>query len=121
VNHLAGRWDDIIAELRTAGRGLVAQLLEEATPAAVTADGVVTLDAESELTVKGLSEAAPSVLEALGRHFAGVTRIVARPAGKAPRRRYDATSVKAERTASLRKGDPLLAAAIDALDLELME
>jgi DNA polymerase-3 subunit gamma/tau len=121
VNHLAGRWDDIVAELRAAGRGMVAQLLEEATPAAVTSSGVITLDAESELTVRGLSEAESTVIDALKHHFSGVTKLVARAAAGAPRKRYDATSVKAERTANLRKADPLLAAAIDALDLELID
>jgi hypothetical protein len=121
VNRLAERWDDIVAHMRSSGRGLVAQLLEEATPAAVSASGVVTLDAESDLTVQGLGEAEATVVEALGRHFDGVTRIIVRAAGAGARRRYDAASVKAERTASLRKGSPLLAAAIDALDLELIE
>jgi hypothetical protein len=121
LNRLAERWDDIVAMLRAEGRGLVAQLLEEATPAAVTATGVVTLDAESDLTVQGLGEAEPTVIEALGRHFEGITRLVVRTAGSAGRRRYDAESVKAERTDSLRKGSPLLSAAIDALDLELIE
>jgi hypothetical protein len=50
-----------------------------------------------------------------------VTKLSVRHAGAAPRKRYDATSVKAERTAHLRGADPLLAAAIDALDLELLD
>jgi hypothetical protein len=118
---MAERWDDIVAELRAAGRGLVAQLLEESTPAAVTASGVVTLDAESDLTVRGLAQAESSVLAAIRPHFPGVTKLTVRAAGAAPRRRYDADSVKAERVSRLRSGDPLLAAAIDALDLELLD
>jgi hypothetical protein len=61
------------------------------------------------------------VIAALRQHFAGVTKLNVRAAGAAPRRRYDASSVKAERTEMLRNADPLLAAAIDALDLELLE
>ena len=121
VNLMAERWDDIVAEMRSCGKGLVAQLLEESTPAAVTATGVVTLDAESEMTVRGLQEVEATVLTALRRHFAGVTKLAVRKAGTAPRKRYDAASVKAERAANLRNGDPTLAAAIDALDLELIE
>jgi hypothetical protein len=121
INRLAEHWDDIVAEVRTAGKGLVAQLLEESTPSAVTATGVVTLDAESELTVRGLGEAEASALAAIQRHFPGVTRLSVRAAGAAPRKRYDANSVKAERVSRLRGGDPLLAAAIDALDLELLD
>jgi hypothetical protein len=118
---MAERWDDIVAELRAAGKGLFAQLLEECTPAAVSGAGVVTLDAETELTLRGLKEAEQSLLDALRRHFPAVTKLSVRLAGTAPRRRYDASSVKAERTANLRNADPLLAAAIDALDLELIE
>jgi DNA polymerase-3 subunit gamma/tau len=121
LNTLAERWDDVVADLRSAGRGLAAQLLEEATPSAVSAAGVVTLDAASELTVQGLGEAQATILDALGRHFTGVTRVVARVAGASSRRRYDTDTVKAERIAHLRDADPLLAAAIDALDLELLE
>ena len=121
VNRLAELWDDVVAAVRASGRGMVAQLLEEAIPTAVSAAGVVTLDAGSDLTVQGLGEAEATVIEALRRRFSGVTRLVVRSAGTGERRRYDAASVKAERTASLRSGSPLLAAAIDALDLELIE
>jgi DNA polymerase-3 subunit gamma/tau len=121
INLIAGRWDDIVAEVRAAGKGLVAQLLEESIPAAVSAAGVVTLDAESEMTVRGLQEVETTVLAALRRHFAGVTKLAVRKAGSAPRKRYDAASVKAERAANLRNGDPTLAAAIEVLDLELIE
>ncbi|HYV99244.1 MAG TPA: DNA polymerase III subunit gamma/tau [Gemmatimonadaceae bacterium] len=120
VNRLAEFWDDIVAEQRAAGKALVAQLLEESTPSAVTSSGVVTLDAESDLTVNGLAQVESAVLDALKRRFDGVTKLAVRLAGAAPRRRYDANAVKAERTDTLRR-DPLLAAAIDALDLELLE
>lgn len=122
INRLAERWDDIVADLRAAGKGLVAQLLEETTPAAVTAAGVATLDAESELTVRGLSESRASALAAIQRHFPAVTELKPRVASSGtPRRRYDAASVKAERAARLQQGDPLLAAAVEALDLELLD
>lgn len=120
INRLAERWDEIVATVRRGGRALVAQLLEDATPVAVTASGVVTLDVDGSLGAQGLSEAESSVLAAIQAAFPGVTKLSLRTADAAPRKRYDAESVKAERTATLRR-DPLLDAAITALDLELLE
>jgi DNA polymerase-3 subunit gamma/tau len=120
INRLAERWDEIVAAVRRGGRALVAQILEDATPVAVTAAGVVTLDIEGTLAAQGLTEAEGAVLSALQTVFPGVTKLSLRTANAAPRARYDAASVKAERTETLRR-DPLLDAAITALDLELME
>jgi DNA polymerase-3 subunit gamma/tau len=121
LNRLAEHWDDIVAGLRRGGRALIAQLLEDATPVAVTAAGGVTLEVEDALAVQGLAEADGVVLAALRGRFPTVSKLTVRgAAGVEPRARYDAASVKAERTASLRR-DPLLDAAINALDLELME
>lgn len=120
INRLAERWDEIVATVRRGGRALVAQLLEDATPVAVTAAGVVTLDVDGSLGAQGLSEAEASVLAAIQSAFPGVTKLSLRTADAVPRKRYDAESVKAERTATLRR-DPLLDAAITALDLELLE
>jgi DNA polymerase III subunit gamma/tau len=121
LNRVAEHWDDLIAGLRAQGRGLVAQLLEGATPVAVTAAGGVTLEAEDALAAQGLSEAVPMVVEALRLRFPSVRTVtVLGGAEAAPHKRYDAAAVKAERTASLRR-DPVLDAAITALDLELLE
>lgn len=121
LNRLAERWDDIVAAVRAAGRGMVAQLLDECTPAVVAAGGAITLDTASEMTANGLAEAESTVLEAIRKHFSGVSKLTVRLAGSAPKQRYDAASVKAERTAAMKQRDPTLAAAIDALDLELLE
>ena len=121
LNRMAERWDDIVAELRSAGRGKVAQLMDESTPAGVSASGVVTLDAETDLTLHGIAENELAILDALRKHFGGVTKLSMRLAGSTPRRRYDPDSVKAERVETLRQSDPLLAAAIETLDLELLD
>ncbi len=118
---MAERWDDIVAELRGSGQGKVAQLMEESTPAAVSASGVVTLDVETDLTLHGISGNEPAIVTALQRHFGGVTKLSVRLSAAAPRRRYDPESVKAERMEALRLSDPLLAAAIETLDLELLD
>jgi DNA polymerase-3 subunit gamma/tau len=120
LNRLAERWDDIAGEFRASGRELIAQLLDDSVPSAVTGDGVITLETESPIIASGLAEVEAVVLDAIRRHFKGVRKLVARASANAPARRYDAKMVKEERVAAYRR-DPLLAAAIDALDLELME
>ncbi len=121
LNRLAEHWDAIVAEVRTSGRGLIAQLLDDATPVAVSAKGGVTLEVTQALSLQGLGEQEQVVLAALRRRFPAVSTLTVRGADRVgPARRYDAATVKAEMTASLRR-DPMLDAAISALDLELME
>ncbi len=122
LNRLAEHWDAIVAEVRASGRGLIAQLLDDATPVAVSAKGGVTLEVTQALSLQGLGEQEAVVVEALRRRFPSVSTLTVRGTGAAaaPARRYDAALVKAEMTASLRR-DPMLDAAISALDLELME
>jgi DNA polymerase III subunit gamma/tau len=121
LNRLAEHWDAIVADVRGGGRGLIAQLLDDATPVAVSAKGVVTLEVTQALSLQGLAEQEAVVLAALRRRFPGVSTLSVRSSeAGGPTRRYDAATVKAEMTESLRR-DPMLDAAISALDLELME
>jgi hypothetical protein len=124
---LAERWDDIIAATREV-RPFLASALEKAEPTAVNARGEVTLTLEppDEIAEQAIVAGADEVTKAIGLYFDGITRVrlatrrdTAEPAG-APRR-YTAEEVRAERIAILRRRDPTLAAAIDALDLELIE
>ena len=66
----------------------------------------------------------PDLIAALREMLTGVERVrLERPdaAAPAPPRRLTAASAKAEQVATLRKKDAVLGAAIDALDLELLE
>jgi DNA polymerase-3 subunit gamma/tau len=125
---LAERWDDIIASAREI-RPFLGSALEKAEPVAVNARGEVTLALETpdEIAEQAIVAGASDVTGVIGRYFDGITRVrltvperaTAEP-GAAPRR-YTAEEVRAERIAILRRRDPTLAAAIDALDLELIE
>jgi DNA polymerase-3 subunit gamma/tau len=124
---LAERWDDIIAAAREV-RPFLATALAKASPASVTARGelMLELDEPDEIARQAIAAGAGEVAQAIGRYFDGITRVRI-TSGESPAdasaapRRYTAEEVRAERIAILRRRDPTLAAAIDALELEMLE
>ncbi|HEX2717381.1 MAG TPA: DNA polymerase III subunit gamma/tau [Gemmatimonadaceae bacterium] len=126
ANRLAERWDDVVARLRSNGRALLAAAVEASTPAAVSAQGAITiaLDEPDEIRIQALESGKNEVLDAIRTWFSGVDRLIVRVptvAPSTPPRRITDESVRADRVASLTKKDPVLGAAIDALDLELLD
>ena len=106
---------------------MLATALAHASPAAVTAAGVVTieLDEPNDIYAHAVSTARAEIAAALREWFVGVERVELRrdesaPAAPPPKRITD-EMVRAERIAALRKRDPVLGAAIDALDLEVAD
>ncbi len=128
LNVLTERWDDVVAAAREA-RPFLGSALEHATPSAVNARGEVllSLDVPDEIAEQAIINGGDEIARAIARYCDGVTRVRlaprsaarAEPAGAS--RRYTAEEVRAERIANLRRRDPTLSAAIDALDLELIE
>ena len=132
LNHLVERWDDIIEQVRAAGRGMLASALADALPTAVSRTGVITLQLDSahegdgEVVERALDGGSAELLGILRRHFDGVTRVAlrraeaqaAQPQGA---RRLTEDALRADKMAKLRKRDPLLGRAIDVLDLELID
>jgi DNA polymerase-3 subunit gamma/tau len=124
INAIAGAWDEIVVAVRRE-RPLVATLLEQALPTAASASGVLTLQAETAAVHEGLSARTTDIVVSLRPRIAGLQRVVIRAnelataIGSAPR--MTVAMVKSDTLASLRKRDPMLAAAIDALDLELLD
>jgi DNA polymerase III subunit gamma/tau len=124
LNRLAEVWDDVLARVRRAGKIVLAAALEHTVPVAVTAAGDVALqiDASHEGLEPAIDANAADLVRALGEFFTGVARIQLRgAAGGAPPRRLTEEAIRDQRISSLRKKDPVLDAAIDALDLELLE
>ena len=121
INRLAEHWDDLVEIIRVSGRNVLASALADATPQAVTASGVVTIAAGSETLAPAIENGAEHVLAALQTLFDGPQRVAVSVAGQAKRGRLTAENVLADRTAMLRKSAPLLDAAIEALDLRLVE
>jgi DNA polymerase-3 subunit gamma/tau len=127
LNKLTGKWDALIERLRDNGKPMLATALAHASPAAVTAAGVVAieLDEPNDIYAHAVSTARGEIAAALRGWFAGVDRVELRrdeaAAPAAPPKRLTEEMVRAERIAALRKRDPVLGAAIDALDLEVAD
>lgn len=125
LNRLVEHWESITDAVHGEhGALMLSSTLAHATPSAVTASGTVTLTVTSEAHAELISGGAATVLAAIRRRFDGVqavaVRVEAPEADRAPRRLNEG-AVKADRMAMLRKQSPLLDAAVEALDLELLD
>jgi len=125
LHQIVERWDEVVAAIRAAGKSVAATALEHATPAAVNARGDVTIAFEEanpiyEQAIDAIKADAVSLLRGW---FPGVQRLVVRASERpgAPPARLTDEMVRSERIAALRKKDPVLDAAIDALDLDLAD
>ena len=122
INLLTERWDDIVAEVRRE-RPIIGTLMERVVPSAVTASGIVSLQVEDRGAFESLAAKSRELTQALGQHIEGVSRVQLLPpessANDEPRR-MTAESIKSETLIALRKRDPVLSAAIDELDLDLV-
>ncbi|HVP71804.1 MAG TPA: hypothetical protein VMS45_10780, partial [Gemmatimonadaceae bacterium] len=127
VPALVAAWDAITQRLSGDGRSLFAAALKHAVPVVVTAKGEITLELEPEASVyeQPITSSAAPLLEAVRAQFPEATKVSVRVAtagtADAGPKRITAEHVRAERLASLRKKDPALDAAVDSLDLELLD
>jgi hypothetical protein len=124
---LTAKWDTLVERLRDSGKPMLATALAHASPAAVTARGVVTieLDEPNDIYAHAVSTARAEIVALLREWFTGVDRVELRrdegaPPAPPPKRLTD-EMVRAERIAALKKRDPVLGAAIDVLDLEVTD
>ena len=125
LNRLVEHWESITDAVHGEhGALMLSSTLAHATPSAVTASGTVTLTVTAEAHAELISGGAAIVLAEIRRRFDGVqavaVRVEAPEADRAPRRLNEG-AVKADRMAMLRKQSPLLDAAVEALDLELLD
>ena len=124
INVIAERWDDVVTSLRSS-RMLLAPFLEQATPSAISAAGSLTVKADDEAAADALEMAKADMLTVVKSIFPAVERVViARPNGPSAsgsHKRVTEQEIREQRITSLRKRDPVLGAAIDALDLELLD
>jgi len=123
--HLRRVWPSIVADAR-AKAPMLGSLLAEATPAAV--DGaVVTLRPASVGHAEGLERQRDLLSQVIARYVADPVRVKLAPAGGGEGTpverpvRLTEEGANAERLKALRGKDPTLNAAVDALDLELLE
>lgn len=121
------RWDDLVERVRVSGKALLGAALAAAAPEAITRNGLLTvkLDEPNDFHAKAIEQASADVVAILAEWFDGIDRIALfrqplPPDQEKPRRVTD-EMVRSERLSSLRRRDPVLDAAIDALDLDLAE
>ena len=83
----------------------------------------VALDESNPIYEQAIEAVKAELAQQLQRWFPGVQRVAVRPAGgtAAPPTRLTDEMVRSERIAALRRRDPVLGAAIDALDLDLVD
>jgi hypothetical protein len=123
---LTGRWDELVARLHAEGKRVLASALEHALPATVTAGGELALELEepNEFIARAIETGRQDVVAALQEWFpqVGAVRLRQDPAkAVTPPTRLTDEMVRNDRLAALRKRDPALGAAIDALDLDVIE
>jgi DNA polymerase-3 subunit gamma/tau len=125
VHRVLERWDGLVATIRGAGRTVAATALEHASPVAVTARGEVTiaLDESNPIYEQALESVKAELASQLRQWFGGVERVSIRAAAgtPGPPTRLTDEMARGERLTALRRRDPVLGAAIDALDLDLAD
>lgn len=125
LNQLVERWDALVTAMRATGNTLAATALEHSAPVAVNGKGEVTvaLDESNPIYEQALGKDEKGVTTALRTLFPGVQRVVVRAASGAatPPVRLTDEMVRTERLTAMRRRDPVLDRAIDALDLDLAD
>ena len=125
LHRVLDAWDAVVDDVRASGARILATFLDDATPVGASAAGMVTIEVTDPTAVDGIEKYREALLAALRTRVGGAERVQVRLAGgraESPAaRRLTSDGVKAERLAMLRKRDPLLDAAVDALDLELLD
>jgi hypothetical protein len=111
--------------MRAAGKSVAATALEHASPVAVNARGEVTIALEeaSPIYEQALESVKGELAVLLRASFPGVERVIIRAASapSAPPVRLTDQMVRVERLTAMRRRDPVLDRAIDALDLDLAD
>src|SRR5687767_10707110 len=129
LNVLCERWGDIVDRVRSMGRPMLVSALEHALPVAVSSQGTISVQLEQPNGIfeKTIESSAADVLGAIAGTFDGVTKLLVRRVEQpkvAPAdvpKRLTEDQARQERAQLLRKKDPALDAAIEELDLELLE
>ncbi len=120
------RWDALIDRMRAGGKAVLADALRNGIPVAVSARGggevTIQQEAPNPFQAQVIDEMRAEIVGALREWFTGVSRVTvsSEAPAEAPKRLTDAM-IRSERLARLRQQNPVLGAAIDALDLDVVD
>jgi hypothetical protein len=126
LNLVTERWDELIQRCRASGKAVLADALENGMPSAVSARGggeiAFRQDAPNPFHAQVIEEKHADVVAILREWFTGLARLTvsSETGADAPKRLTDAM-IRGERMAKLRLQNPLLGAAIDVLDLDVVD
>jgi DNA polymerase-3 subunit gamma/tau len=119
LENIRSVWPAVVADARTRSQ-VLGSLLTEAEVVAV--DGrVVTVRPGNAVHADGLERQRETIAQSLGQYVSEAPRVKIAAGGEASPGRITGAQASAERLKSLRAKDPTLSAAVDALDLELLE
>src|SRR3989454_608710 len=119
LDNVRSIWPHVISDAR-GKTPLLASLLAEAEVVAV--DGrIVALRPGHAVHAEGLERQRETIAQALGTYISEAPRVTIAAGGGRGSERITPEGASAERLKSLRAKDPTLSAAVDALDLELLE
>ena len=124
LHRVVDEWDTVIAMLKGQGRGMLAALLARVQPSAITSGGLLTIECDDPGDFPVVTDGLPQITEALREAIHAIARVQVKPiaeGAQATRERLTTEAVRQERVASLTKQNPVLGAAVEALDLELLE
>lgn len=135
VEQVQKRWNRVVEAIQSRGRGMLAQAVQRMQPLSVDGNGVLTVAYEvtDDTFAQAVDGARHDVVQAMQEVLRGVTGLRVQAAGAAasaqgaagtsarPTKRLTAHDVQKQRTSHLAAKDPLLEAAVQALDLELMD
>jgi DNA polymerase III subunit gamma/tau len=124
LHRIVDDWDEVGVALKAQGRSMLAALLARVQPIAVTAAGLLTIECDDPADFAVVTDGLPQLTESLRGTMPSITRVQVKPppdGAPVTRERLTTEAVKQERVASLSRQDPVLGAAVDALDLELLE
>ncbi len=127
--HVKARWASVADAVKGAGRGMLAQAVQRMVPMEVLPNGMLVLSyvSNDDTFAKAVEGARTDVLAAVQGAIEGVTGVTLRLQRAAteqvpkPTKRLTAEVVQQQRLEEFAASDPLLGAAVRALDLELLD
>lgn len=129
LDQVRERWTAVADAVRTAGRGMLAESVRRVRPTALDASGLLTLthDPGDDTFSKAVDAGRDALVAVIGSTIGPVRAIRLESDGPSldgstpVRKRLTTEDAKAETLDRLAARDPLLAAAVKALDLELLD
>jgi len=119
LDNVRSVWPKVVSDAR-GKTPLLGSLLSEVDVVAVEGR-TVTLRPGNALHAEGLERQRETIAQALGAYISEAPRVQIAAGGTGGSERMTPQGANAERLKSLRAKDPTLSAAVDALDLELLE